>query len=488
MEGAMKLFRVSVLILLSCAWVACGDDSEDNGGAGNNAQTNNAENNVNNAENNVNNAENNVNNAENNVNNAENNVNNAENNSTVEPGPYDGLYLLGISVAPLNGLILPFQMSVVSEAKEGGGAVLTTVELRAVGSGDALSEVLATLSDVEVGADGTFTAQTGEFTLPAAYTPTGSDVVVDVVFDGGVQEDGSFCGTIGGQIVTFEILLDGSAFGSVPWEERAEGAKGSCEDDGPVEIPRLEASACPEVVVGRNDGFMSAEHTRSFEVVAPDPAPPGPMPVLFVFHGFGGDIASILDDGALETIAQEEGMLVVVAQGEEISGRLGWDVVTPENPDVAFFDDMLTCVGESFEVDPSRVYVAGHSNGALFTSNLLRRRSEVVAAVAPISGGWFIDFEQTEVTPPVMVTWGGVADTAFEQDFNRLSEELIEVLGEGGHFVVACDHGEGHGFPAGTWESIARFLLDHPQGVEPEPYAGGLPEGFPDYCVIPGLE
>lgn len=72
----------------------------------------------------------------------------------------------------------------------------------------------------------------------------------------------------------------------------------------------------------------------------------------------------------------------------------------------------------------------------------------------------------------------------FDRDFNVLSTGMIETPRENAQFVVACDHGGGHSFPANAWGWIVRFLLDHPLDVDGNPYAAGLPDTFPDYCKI----
>jgi poly(3-hydroxybutyrate) depolymerase len=208
-------------------------------------------------------------------------------------------------------------------------------------------------------------------------------------------------------------------------------------------------------------------------------------PLVFVFHGIGGSADGILEGSMLPEMAQELGFALVVPEGFVVDDSALWNVVSPENEDVAFFDDMLTCVKESVSIDDTRVYVTGHSNGGLFTSNLIRLRSEVLAAAAPISGGWFVELEAASRPIPTLVTWGGVADQAFEQDFNRLSLGLIDGLKEDGHVVVSCDHGQGHGFPLDVWPWLVEFLLAHEQGQEASPFAAGaLPERFADYCEV----
>jgi len=38
--------------------------------------------------------------------------------------------------------------------------------------------------------------------------------------------------------------------------------------------------------------------------------------------------------------------------------------------------------------------------------------------------------------------------------------------------------------PAPLQTAAIQFLLDHPFGVTPKPYAGGLPASFPSYCTV----
>jgi hypothetical protein len=58
------------------------------------------------------------------------------------------------------------------------------------------------------------------------------------------------------------------------------------------------------------------------------------------------------------------------------------------------------------------------------------------------------------------------------------------MAGAPGRFSFICDHGQGHTVPADGPKAAWQFLQDHPFGVAPEPYAGGLPDGFPKYCAL----
>jgi dienelactone hydrolase len=324
----------------------------------------------------------------------------------------------------------------------------------------------------------------GVFTMPGAFTPTGSDVDVEVRFLGQIQEEGLLCGDVTGAIVTFGFDLEGSTFGAVTAGPEAQ-IQSSCQAGQGALLPRVQAEDCPALAPGTVEGFASAGRSRSFELIAPEGVDEDTaLPLVFVFHGIGDSPGGILGRSELRQMAQEQGFMIAAPAGFEIDGTATWNVVSPENEDVAFFDDMLTCLGASFNVDQDRVYVAGHSNGGLFASNLLRLRSERLAAAAPISGGWFTELDSAQRPLPVMVTWGGSADMAFNQDFHQRSLDLIEGLRADGHFVVACDHGQGHLFPEETWGWLVQFLLAHDLQSVDSPLAQGLPEGFPSYCEV----
>ena len=78
----------------------------------------------------------------------------------------------------------------------------------------------------------------------------------------------------------------------------------------------------------------------------------------------------------------------------------------------------------------------------------------------------------------------GASDDAYQVDFNETNLELIDTLTGLGSFVVACNHNTGHSLDSAWWPYAFEFLLAHPMGVDPEPYADGLPETFPEWCGL----
>lgn len=397
----------------------------------------------------------------------------------------DGNYLLGISLAPVSGLLVPFQITIESEITDGGRGKFTRFDVRATDSEWALSEVLVSLTDVAVSEYGTFELDLA-FILPGDFSPTLSDVELTSTLSGTITDESFFCGDVTGTLVTFEVDLEGSTFGSVPWAERDGGAAASCDDDRNATIDRLAAADCPVLVEGTNTDFMSGESLRSFEVQLPENYSAGTAaPLVFAWHGFSGSASGFLD-GELAAAGTGHEVILVVPQGLEKGGQTSFDPFSDarRNYDLVFFDDLLTCLSNSFSVDAERVYSTGMSNGGLMTGMILASRASTLAAAAPLSGGMQVAFADDHEPIPSLVVWGGAEDAAYAQDFEILATTMIDDLMERGHFVVSCDHGLGHDIPDGGWEWSFDFLLAHNQSQEASPFESGLTDAFPDYCVI----
>lgn len=114
-------------------------------------------------------------------------------------------------------------------------------------------------------------------------------------------------------------------------------------------------------------------------------------PVVFVFHGHGGNMNDMYAEHRFDKLWPEA--IIVFAQGLKTPGKLvdrkglrsGWQQ-SPGNMDdrdIHFFDDMLLTLKNEYRVDSQRIYATGHSNGGGFTYLLWAMREGVFAAVAP---------------------------------------------------------------------------------------------------------
>jgi poly(3-hydroxybutyrate) depolymerase len=184
-------------------------------------------------------------------------------------------------------------------------------------------------------------------------------------------------------------------------------------------------STCPSAyqtkapIAGTNASFDVSGQSRTFTMWLPPASFTGPRPLLFAFHGTGGNGAGFATGTGLAEFAAKG--FVVIAPQAASNGTIWpvWDALrTPgtesaPNKDLDLFDALVACTAAHFEIDSTRVFVAGHSAGGSFTNKVLRARSSVVAGGLAASGVFSLTGNGT--TAPlgdlfVVVTWGGDND------------------------------------------------------------------------------
>lgn len=389
---------------------------------------------------------------------------------------YSGEWDMKIRLVDVGSIEVDFRVSIESSFR-----TLDTVELRVL-KGSEVSEIVSTASGIDIDLDGSFALSFNEATIPSMFSPTGSDVVVSFTLTGTPKSDG-FCGGVTGEVVTLMLPISVSTFGAVP--SGSSTIPGSCDDSTQgVVLERL--TTCPDLQAGMNV-LSSGGYERTFEVILPSNySIDEEWPLITLWHGFGSSPQEIKDYSELEGLAESEGFVLVVPSSYP-DGAVEWDSLSPtDSPDLAFFDDLVFCLSQSFSVDERRIHVTGMSAGGLWTAYLSVFRSEVIASAVGMSSGLIPDYPATVSTPiPYLAAWGGEMDIAYDQDFNILARDLLADFYGHDHFVMGCNHGEEHNWRANFSPWVVRFLLDHPKGIGELPYAAGLPEGvYPDYCEI----
>ena len=373
--------------------------------------------------------------------------------------PMSGPYFFNLNLKEF-GLILPFQMEVESIASSPVGTI-QTFGLRAY-SEEMLSDVFATASDVEITAEGTFEAKFPKAVLPAAFSPSGSDVELDLTLKGVIQSETEFCGAVTGQLVTLGTELVASTFAAVPWSELSDDAPSSCS---PVQsgsaCERLAADACPDFASGENS-FQSCGLERKVRIHLPkNHDPTKSYKTVILFHGFNVDPDDIEEDTAMNRFVDDEDFILLEPYSQPFG--VEWDQLSwRDNADVALFDDLATCAQAKLGGDPERLYAAGDSGGGLFTTYLTMRRSELIAASAINSGGLFIDLpSEVKRQVPVIFGWGGTCDIARDQSFETFAFDIFPKFRTNGNFFVKCNHDSGHEWKPKFTPWMLEFLFSH---------------------------
>ena len=109
------------------------------------------------------------------------------------------------------------------------------------------------------------------------------------------------------------------------------------------------------------------------------------VPLVFAFHGRGGNGAEQSRLSRLDTLADRYGFIVLYPNGL----RREWNDGDPGNggaDDVGFVRALIADFSKRYPIDRKRIYATGFSNGATFTQYLGCVLSSQLAAIAPVSG------------------------------------------------------------------------------------------------------
>jgi len=107
-----------------------------------------------------------------------------------------------------------------------------------------------------------------------------------------------------------------------------------------------------------------------------------PYPVIFRFHGHGGDGQS--GGLGIEQISRDDAIVVGLDGQRARDGQRSWDE-PHEQDDVAFFDALLAALEARYCIDRERVYAYGFSAGGAFSERLACRRGDVLRAIGAIA-------------------------------------------------------------------------------------------------------
>jgi len=181
----------------------------------------------------------------------------------------------------------------------------------------------------------------------------------------------------------------GSARSSGPAETQAVGETPATP--GPSELPATATAKPAPLTTGTSHGTLKHDgDERTYRLFIPAGAIAGTkMPLVVALHGGLGSGDQFADNSQFEKTAQSEGFIVVFPDG---TGRT-WNAgnccggsARDDVDDVGFLAALIDQLQATLPVDPERVFMTGHSNGAMMTFRFACERADQVAAAAPVAG------------------------------------------------------------------------------------------------------
>ncbi len=228
--------------------------------------------------------------------------------------------------------------------------------------------------------------------------------------------------------------------------------------------------------------------------------------LLFLWHGwnqlpsdFSGATVYDVPSGkwvSFDPNAFAMPLVIVTPYSQKLLPPVGldWDIADG-SLDFAYFEAMLGCLQQQFDVDGRRVYSMGFSAGAVFTNLLSARYPHTFAATISESGMWLNDKpEQADIQFGFIVNWqwpalskadggsvllthGGPGDYATVANLEAAAAKAVPFLTGHGRTVTECWHTFGHTLdPDLTQGMYYDYLWAHELGSPP--LAAPVP-GFP---------
>ena len=242
-------------------------------------------------------------------------------------------------------------------------------------------------------------------------------------------------------LIAAALLAAGCAEGSAPpsgiggTETGPEGQTQAPVFEADPTAGELGARPSPSVSAGGQTGTLPLPGPDEGVLFVPDSYRPGrPAPLIVSLHGCCGEAPGAV--GLVGDPAEQVGAIVVAPEGTGGS----WDVLYGGfGPDVEGIDAALTEVFATYAVDPSRVAIAGFSDGASYALSLGLTNGDLFTHVIAHSPG-LMSTGGLEGRPLVYIAHGTEDRTLpFEN-----AEDIAEDLERQGYRVMFRPFPAGH--------------------------------------------
>jgi predicted peptidase len=121
------------------------------------------------------------------------------------------------------------------------------------------------------------------------------------------------------------------------------------------------------------------------------------FPLIIALHGLGGTEDAFFDgyEKTFPSLAEQHGYIVAASLGYRVDGGYGWGVGNPpadptsrRAQELSEQDVMrvLELARKHYKIDDNRIYLMGHSMGAIGTWKIAPKYPDIWAAIAPFSG------------------------------------------------------------------------------------------------------
>ena len=155
------------------------------------------------------------------------------------------------------------------------------------------------------------------------------------------------------------------------------------------------------------DGFQTINHNqidRRFYLYVPNNYSANvPIPILFNFHGGGGDPISYMNyTSDMRGLAEANNFILIYPEAiaDPNTGSISWiDKATNGAPrdETLFIESIINSVSSNYSVDLDKIYACGYSEGGIFSYELACRLNNYIAGIASVSGSMLTESERSNL-------------------------------------------------------------------------------------------
>lgn len=191
--------------------------------------------------------------------------------------------------------------------------------------------------------------------------------------------------------------------------------------------------------------FVHNGEDRHYFITVPDllVAPPEGVPLVLVLHGAGGNGPNVMAMTGFDEKAEEEGFIAVFPEGTPRDRVVGDTLLLTWNAghccgysmrrgadDIGFISALIDELTSVYSIDPTKIYLAGMSNGGMMTHRLAIALSDRIAAIGTVVGAMFGD-EAAPASPVPAIVFNAALDEMIPLEGGELGARLFQNAWDG---------------------------------------------------------
>ena len=201
--------------------------------------------------------------------------------------------------------------------------------------------------------------------------------------------------------------------------------------------------------------------TRAYYLYVPSTIKPAtPAPLIVMLHGSNRTGVTLVEKW--KDLAKKEGIIIA---GPDASNLAGWNAPR-DGPD--FLHDLIEELKSKYPINPRRVYLFGHSAGAVFALHMSLMESQYFAATA-IHAGALRDEDMSEIDLakrkiPISIQVGD-SDESFPLKTVRATRDALKTAGIPVDLIEIPNHDHWYydkaaKFNQTAWDFLKQYELD----------------------------